>query len=161
MRIRVVGIGTSAGDDAAGPLVATHLAAGPALPKGVEAVACDRPFELIELMNGCDGAVLVDATRSGRPAGTVHEPDPHTLREARPVSSHGIGVPEALALARALGRVPDRLALVGIEAQSATGDALSPAVRAALAEAGTRVRAICAAWLAGRATETTRRSPHA
>ena len=146
MRIRVIGIGTDFGDDAAGLLVVQELAAGPGLPPGVEALPCSRPALLLDMLDGVDGAVLVDATRSGRPPGTVHEPVADDLHEARPVSSHGLGVREALALARALGLAPKRIAIIGIEAGSTSGDSLSRPVRAALAEATARVRARCAAW---------------
>ena len=146
MRIRVIGIGTDFGDDAAGLLVMRSLAEGAGLPVGVEAVACRRPVELLEVLDGIDAAVLVDATRSGRPPGTVHEPAADDLRGIRPVSSHGLGVREALAVARALGRAPERIAIVGIEGEATTGDAVSPSVRAALPEAAARVRSRCATW---------------
>lgn len=149
MRIRIVGIGTAFGDDAAGPLLVQTLATGPGLPMGVEAIPCSRPLELLDLLDGVDGAVLVDATRSGRPAGTVHEPAVDDLREARPVSSHGLGVREALAMARALGRAPQRVAIIGIEAESTAGGEVSRPVRAALAEAAAKVRGRCEAWIAG------------
>lgn len=146
MRIRVVGIGTRFGDDAAGLLVVQALAAGSGLPAGVDALPCSRPVELIDMLDGVDGVVLVDATRSGMPPGTVHEPAAADLSAARPVSSHGLGVREALAMARALGRAPERIAIIGIEADSTQGDGVSDPVRAALAEATARVRARCAAW---------------
>ncbi len=148
MRIRVVGLGSPFGDDAAGILVAQGLGAGDGLPADTEAVACRRPIELLDALEGVDGAVLVDATRSSRPPGTVHEPALDELREARPVSSHGLGVGEAVALARSLGRAPRRIAIVGIEAASTTGDGLSAPVRAALPEATARVRRRCDAWRA-------------
>jgi hydrogenase maturation protease len=57
-------------------------------------------------------------------------------------SSHGIGVAEAVELARALGRLPRRLTLIGVEAagfevgaslSSAVADRLDDAVRAVVA----------------------------
>lgn len=148
MRIRIVGIGTAFGDDAAGPLVVQSLAAGPELPVRVEAISCRRPLDLLDLLDGADGAILVDATQSGEPPGTVRELNAGDLREARPVSSHGLGVREALAMARALGRAPQRIAIIGIEAESTTGGEVSWPVRAALAEAAEKVRGRCAAWIA-------------
>ncbi len=139
----MIGVGTPFGDDAAGLLVAEDLAAD-----GVEAVACGRPLELLDAFDGADAVVLVDATRSGRDPGTVHEPALGELREARPLSSHGLGVRQALELARALGRGPQRVAIVGVEAQATQGMELSAAVRAALPEAAARVRECCRA-LAG------------
>jgi len=161
VRIRVIGIGTDFGDDAAGLLVVQGLSAGPGLPSGVDAVPCGRPVELLDLLDGIDGAVLVDATHSGQPPGTVHEPAAADLREVRAVSSHGLGVREALAMARALGRAPKRVAIIGIEAASTIGDGVSRPVHAALAEASARVRAKCAAWRAAEAGDAREGSQHA
>jgi hydrogenase maturation protease len=160
VRIRIIGIGTSFGDDAAGLGVVRHLAAEWPLPRGVEAVPCHCPLDLVELLEGVDAAVLVDATCSGRAPGAVHEPLAEELREARPVSSHGLGVPEALAMARAIGRAPPRIAIIGIEAASTAGSELSPPVRAALAEAAARARRRCAAWIASDG-QPPRASPYA
>ncbi|MGH0034046.1 MAG: hydrogenase maturation protease [Myxococcota bacterium] len=148
MRIRVVGIGSDFGDDAAGPRVVALLAARGALPEDVEAVRCSRPIELVDLLEGFDGAVLVDATVSGRPPGTVHEPALDELCEARPVSSHGLGVREALSMAKALGRAPERIAIVGVEALSTSGPDVSAPVREALERAAAAVRGRCDAWRA-------------
>ncbi len=145
MRVRVIGLGTRFGDDASGLLVAEGLAESLA-ESGLEAVSCGRPVDLLEALDGAEAAVLVDATRSGLEPGTVHEPAPEALCEARPVSSHGLGVAEALALARALGRLPERLAIVGIEAERTEGEELSAAVRASLLEARERVLARCRAF---------------
>jgi len=161
LRIRVVGIGTEFGDDAAGRLVVERLAEAPGLPAGVDAVACGQPFELLYALQGVEAAVIVDATCSGRPPGTVHEPAADDLREARPVSSHALGVREALAMARELGRAPERIAIIGIEAESTAGGGVSRPVRASLAEAAERVRGRCAAWRAADAAGTQGGSPHA
>jgi hydrogenase maturation protease len=144
VRIRLIGLGSPFGDDAAGPAVVARVAAE-GLPEGVEAVLPARPDALLDALEGADAAVLVDASRAGLAPGTVHEPAPGALREARALSSHGLGVAGALALAEALGRAPRRLAVVAIEAAAAAGDGLSEPVRAALPEAARRVRARLAA----------------
>ncbi|MGH0030192.1 MAG: hydrogenase maturation protease [Myxococcota bacterium] len=124
MRIQVVGIGTDRGDDAAGLRVAERLAGR--LPPGVGVVACRRPGpDLATALDGVDAAVLVVAVRSGAPPGRVQRIAPEQLPEARAWSSHGLGLVEGLALARALGRAPARLAIVGIEGRRADGDARS------------------------------------
>jgi hydrogenase maturation protease len=136
----VIGLGSPFGDDAAGPAVVARLLAE-GLPPGVETLIAQRPDALVDALEGVEAAVLVDASRAGLPPGTVHEPARAALREARALSSHGLGAHGALALAEALGRSPRRLAVVAVEAASLAGDGLSPAVRAAIPEAARRVRA--------------------
>jgi hydrogenase maturation protease len=147
MRIALIGIGTPHGDDAVGPLVVDALAAE-GLPAGVHALSWCRPPELVDALADADAALLVDATRAGLEPGTVHEPAAQDLLEARPLSSHGLGAREALALAEALGRAPQHLAIVGIEAGETSHDALSAPVREAIATASARVRARLAEWIA-------------
>jgi hydrogenase maturation protease len=143
----VIGIGSPFGDDAAGPAVVERLRAE-GLPSGVEALIAQRPDRLVDALEGVEAAVLVDASVSGLPPGTVHEPERAALRAARPLSSHGFGAAEALALAEALGRAPRRLAVVAVEAASCAGEGLSATVRAALPEAVRRVRGRIADFLA-------------
>jgi hydrogenase maturation protease len=141
--ISVVGIGTPHGDDAVGPAVIERLRSE-GLPAGVSAESSGDPLTLVDAA-GSRVLVVVDATRTGIAPGTVHEPSPESLQGDRSVSSHGLGVREALSLAAALGRVPEQLWIVGIEALATEGDGLSEPVRAALPEAARRVRALCAA----------------
>ncbi len=143
MSALVVGIGNpTRGDDAVGPLVAARVAR--LLLPGVEVVTYDEPLALVEHLAGREDVVVVDAARSvdARP-GTVHvirvgsAPLP---REAAALGSHGLGVVEAVELARALGRLPERLTLVGVEAGTVdVGAPLSEQVRDRLADA---VRAV-------------------
>ncbi len=133
---RVIGIGNDLrGDDAAGPEAVRRLRAR-ALP-GLEVVACAAdPQALLEAWSGGDDVTVVDAMRSGAPPGTVTRFDaargPLPLEGFRS-STHGLGVAAAVELARALGRLPARLEIVGIEgARWDHGAALSPEVGAAL-----------------------------
>ena len=143
MTTLVVGIGNGdRGDDAIGPLVAERVA-GLGLP-GVEVVVRDEPLSLVEHLVGREDVVVVDAARAGSgPPGTVHvlRVGPAPLRAGVPaVGSHGLGVLEALELARALDRLPPRLTLVGVEVGDvAFGAPLSVQVRDRLEEA---VRAV-------------------
>ncbi len=161
MRIRVVGLGTSFGDDAAGPLVATALANGPPLPPDVDVVTCYRPVDLVELLDGVDAAVVVDAARFGARPGTVHEVAPGRVAESARTSSHGLGLREALALAEALDRAPRRISVVAIEARGEDSRSLSPEVESAVDEAAAVVRARCRAWRTGAAPASTETSTHA
>jgi hydrogenase maturation protease len=139
VRVRVIGVGTRRGDDAAGLAVAERLALGE-LPQGVQVVRCERPLDLVERLRGADAVVLVDAVRSGAAPGTLHALRPDALARAASCSTHSLGVAEALALARALGRGPQRIEIVGIEAGPLQGEELSPAVAPAVERAAAWIR---------------------
>jgi hydrogenase maturation protease len=136
--IRIIGIGSPLGDDAAGLEAARRLAAAP--PPGCEVIAADRPGAgLVDLLDGAPAVILIDAVRSGAAPGTIHDLDLSEIGALGGdlVSSHDIGVAAAIALVASLGRAPVRGRLVGIEA--ATGgrgvDEISPGVRDAIERA--------------------------
>lgn len=140
MRVRVIGVGTWQGDDAAGLAVAERVSRQP-LPAGVEAVACERGGpEMLDALSGAGAVVLVDATRSGRAPGAVHRPGLADLRSRPGLSTHGFGVPEALDLAASLEALPERIEIVGIEAGALEGQALSAPVEGAVSAAAALVR---------------------
>ena len=147
----VVGIGNrSRGDDGLGPLVAERVAAL-GLP-GVRVLTEAEPLDLVEVLAAHDDVVVVDALAPrGHPGRVVvwsiDGPWPAGTG-GRPVGSHGIGVLEAVELARALGGLAARLTVVGVEAGTLeTGATLSVPVAEHLDEA---TRAVAAA--AGRRT---------
>ncbi len=128
----VIGIGNAwRSDDAAGLAVARVLEESP--PPGVEVLAREgEPTELIDVWADAEAVWLVDAVSSGAPPGTVHrldasaEPLPAALFR---VSSHLVGLAEAVELARALGRLPGRVIVFGIEgARFEAGEGVSPEV---------------------------------
>jgi len=141
----VVGIGNrSRGDDGAGPEVAARVATL-GLP-GVQVIVQDEPFALVGHLSAHDEVVVVDALRPAGHAGRVQVwlvgPDP-LVRDAQAIGSHGLGVEVVVELARALGRLPRRLTLVGVEAETlCLGAPLSTRVRDHLDEA---VRAVAQA----------------
>jgi len=140
----VVGVGNALrGDDAAGLEVARLLDG--TLPEGVRVVECEgEPVAILSAWEGCDRAYLVDATSSGREAGTVRRLSAHDgplPPELQRASTHLLGVAEAVELARALGRLPERTIVYGIEGGSFdTGAPLSEEVRAAAAEVAASIR---------------------
>ena len=142
MSALVVGIGNrSRGDDAVGPEVASRVAAL-GLP-GVEVLEYDEPLALVEHLAAHDEVVVVDATAPLDDARSVHVlqvgSDP-LRRESPAFGSHGLGVAEAVELARVLGRLPRRLTLVGVAARTfRIGAPLSVEVRDHLDDA---VRAV-------------------
>ena len=136
-RTVVIGIGNPLrGDDAAGVAVAERLR--PRVPVGVEVIACsEEPSRLMEAWDGADSVVLVDTVSSGDQPGTLHRFD--AGEESVPArtfrsSTHAIGIADTIELARALGRLPGRVRIYGVEAGGfATGAALTPAVESAVA----------------------------
>jgi hydrogenase maturation protease len=136
-RTVVIGIGNPLrGDDAAGVVAAEQLR--PRVPEGVEVVSCkEEPSRLMEAWDGAESVLLVDTVSSGAAPGTLHRFDAGD--EAVPArtfrsSTHAIGIAETIELARALGRLPRRVRVYGIEAGGfATGSELTPAVEAAVA----------------------------
>jgi hydrogenase maturation protease len=136
-RTVVIGIGNRLrGDDAAGIFVAERLR--PRVPRGVEVVSCnEEPSRLMEAWEGAETVLLVDTVSSGAAPGTLHRFD--AGEESVPArtfrsSTHAIGIAETIELARALGRLPRRVRVYGIEAGGfETGSSLTPAVESAVA----------------------------
>ena len=134
----VVGIGNrSRGDDAVGPEVASRVAQL-GLP-GVAVAMLDEPMALVEQFATHDHVVVVDATDPRGHPGRVHVRDVSGAplrREPPALGSHGLGVADAVELARALGRLPKRLTLVGVEARTfRLGAPLSPRLHEGLDDA--------------------------
>ncbi len=142
--IRIIGIGAPFGDDAVG-LEAAHILAQQPLP-GCEIIAADRPGAgLIDLLDGIDAAILIDAVRSGAPLGIIHELSFAQLarHRGRFVSSHQLGVAASIQLACELGGIPARGGMLGIEIAAVPSDAqysvLSPDAMRAVCEVLARV----------------------
>ncbi len=149
--VRVIAVGERArGDDGVGPAVADALEArGHAVRR-----LWGEPAEVLEALSGAAAVVLVDAVRSGAAPGAVSVLDLAgvRLRETAGLrtSSHGLGLGEAVELARALGELPARAALVGVEgARFEPGAGLSPAAAAAIPEAVRVVESILERWRLG------------
>ena len=91
--------------------------------------------EPVRSLGGMDSVFLIDAAVSGAPAGTIHRTDctnTDVLPARSGASSHGLGVAEALALARTLHGLPRVCLLYAVEGVTfAPGAAMSPAVLAA------------------------------
>ena len=134
--MRVIGIGNPLrGDDAAGLLVARRVR-DLAVP-GVEVVELEgEPGRLIDAWEVGALVVVVDAVRSGSEEGSLLRFDatagPLPAAVGAP-STHALGIGDAVEIARALGRLPARLVVYGIEgARFEVGAGVSPAVAAAV-----------------------------
>jgi hydrogenase maturation protease len=131
-RLLFIGIGNPLrGDDAAGLLAARALrrredfgVSRPPNPPladgdGIDVLELEgEPVDLIEAWEGAELAFVADAVSSGAEPGTVHRIDatvgPLPAALAGP-STHALGLAEAVELGRALGRLPPRLIVYGIE----------------------------------------------
>jgi len=148
----VIGVGNAyRGDDAAGREVARLVQER--VPDDLDVVVCElEPTRLIDAWDGAEAALVVDAVSSGGEPGTVHRFD--ATGEALPSrefrsSTHALGIGETIELARAIGRLPGRIVVFGIEGETfGSGRELSAgahsgverAVELVLEEAGCTIR---------------------
>lgn len=155
-RILVACVGnTLRSDDGVGPRVAEILEHAD-LPDSVEV----RDFgiggvHMVQTLlgNPYEALVLVDCADRGRPPGTVMVIDPevldvHDLADVQKydylADMHYTNPERAMALAKALGVLPERSILVGVQPEDsdALGQTLSPAVAAAAEVAAAEVARI-------------------
>ncbi|MEU2266718.1 hydrogenase maturation protease [Streptomyces olindensis] len=136
-RIAVIGVGNEfRRDDGVGRVVAARLlerARSGALPPDTVVEACDGdPARLMGLWEGARLAVVVDAAHAHPgTAGRIHriQLDAERLGHPSATSSHGLGLGEAVDLARVLRRLPERLVVYAVEgADGSLGTGLTPAV---------------------------------
>jgi hydrogenase maturation protease len=124
----LIGVGNhDRGDDSIGPLVADAVQS-----RTDRVVTIDREGDLAVLpllWDAGDDVLIVDACRSSQPVGTVELIDPDDLEQSTGLSTHGLSVVEALQLARRLGRMPNRLRLIGVVGRRFGHESMSPALR--------------------------------
>ncbi|MFY9717121.1 MAG: hydrogenase maturation protease [Thermoplasmata archaeon] len=132
----VIGLGNEhRGDDAVGLWVARRL--GPRLAgAGRVLELSSEGTRLLDLWDGLDLVIVVDAVAAHGPPGTIYRivvedgPLPSTTGGT---STHGVSLAEAVALGRALGRLPRRLVLYGVAgSRFEVGGAMTPDVNAAI-----------------------------
>ena len=138
--IRIIGIGSPFGDDAVGLEVARRLLQQP--PRNCEVIVADRPgTSLIELLDGIDAVILIDAVRSGGAPGTLCQLsfDELATCSARFNSSHDLGLMTAIQLALKLGRAAADGRVLGIEIASTPTRNWCPLTRTARQAVGNAV----------------------
>ena len=134
-RTLIIGLGNEyRRDDAVGLVVARRVRE--AAPESVRVLEeSGEGAGLMESWQDADAVILIDAVHSGAKPGTIHRLDAHAHPIAKKFfrfSTHAFGVAEAVELARALGRLPPRLIVNGVEGKSfEAGVGLSPEVEAA------------------------------
>jgi hydrogenase maturation protease len=130
-------------DDAVALRVADVLEAAPE-PGAVVLRSARAGLYLLDDMEGFDRVVVVDAVSTGAfPPGTVHAVPLEAIHAPEGPSPHAIGLPSAVARARAAGApVPSRIHVVAIEVldMETVGEGLTPPVEGAVGEAANAVR---------------------
>jgi len=142
-RVVVIGVGNPyRRDDAAGLVVAQRLRQK--APGHVTVIEQEgESTALLEVWKDARAVVLIDAVFSGAEAGTIHRLDAQAAaipQELFRYSTHAVSVAEAIELARALGQLPPKLVVYGIEGKNfGAGLGLSPEVEGKVAELTERV----------------------
>jgi hydrogenase maturation protease len=134
----IIGIGNEyRGDDAVGLIVARRLKECLADSVTVLEQSGDG-VSLMDAWRGAETVIIIDAAMSGAGPGTIHRYDANTRPAPKSYfccSTHAFGVAEAIELARALGNIPQRLVVYGIEGKNfAAGVGLSAEVEKAAGE---------------------------
>jgi hydrogenase maturation protease len=135
----LVGVGQEGRRDDAAGVRAARLVRALLWPQA-RVVECEGgTAALLESWQGESEVVVVDAMTSGAPAGSVRRLDAARGRlpaELFRGSTHGLGLLEAVELARSLGQLPHTFVIFGIEgAEFGLGTRLSYAVECGVREA--------------------------
>ena len=134
--VLVIGVGNAwRGDDAVGLQAARRLRVS--LGPSVEVIDAEGDgLAILDLMEGIDHVILLDAVKGGGQPGTTVRLDLSVGSRwgtVVPCSTHAMGIADAIDLARALGRLPKQIILYGIEIESVeSGAPISDAVREGL-----------------------------
>jgi len=142
-RVVVIGVGNLyRRDDAAGLMVTQRLRQ--IAPSHVTVMELEgEPTSLLDAWKDAHTVVVIDAVFSGAEAGTIHRLDAQAgaiPQELFRYSTHAVSVAEAIELARALGQLPPKLLVYGIEGKDfRAGVGLSPEVEGSVAELTERV----------------------
>lgn len=135
--VLILGLGNSlVGDDGVGPRVIQELRARNLPPGVVVAEGGTAGLGLINLLEGYQRAIIVDAVDMDQSPGQIARFTPHEARlnmAQTPLSPHQLGIGDTLALAQTLGMDLPDLVIVGIQpGQMALGEGLSPDVEKAI-----------------------------
>ena len=119
--LRVLGIGSPFGDDQLGwevvKLLRKCIDLNQFSSDQLQLICCDRPgMYLLELMRNANTVFLIDAIKTGTACGTLHRFKNQEIETiSNPLSSHTLGVAEAIKMGRALDELPPNVILYGIE----------------------------------------------
>jgi hydrogenase maturation protease len=127
VKLLILGVGSPFGQDSLGwqaidGLIECGLRQRLA-PHEVLLEKADRPGTLLlEHMRGMDAAILIDALIGGDEPGQVHCLSVEEVAQGGlALSGHDLGVAEALALGDALGDLPEKVLVLGVEVTAPEG----------------------------------------
>lgn len=119
---RIVGVGSPFGDDQLGWRVAELLKKETRLQQylgnGLEIQINDRPgLALVDAMKNVKNFYVIDALKTGRnPIGQLYRMNGELIDADHGfLSTHGFGIVQALALAKALNQLPSNVVIYGVE----------------------------------------------
>jgi len=116
----IIGLGSPFGPDRLGWLVIERLRQNHALQSfldaHIELISADRPgLNLLHLIHDKAQVLIIDTLTNCHQPGVIYRLDKAQLLQQQTVlSSHALGVAEALALGEKLGELSDRLVLFGL-----------------------------------------------
>ena len=130
---KIIGVGNEfRSDDAVGIFIARKLREK--IVAHVQVMECSgEGTALMDAWSGAEFVLLIDAVQTGNPVGTIFRLN--ALSDSLPkkffnYSSHAFGVGEAIALAREMNMLPQRLFIYGIEGRTFDfGTEMSPEVK--------------------------------
>jgi len=155
--VRVIAVGNElAADDGVGPAVIAELLRR-GLPENVEALdAGADPLGVLEHLENCTLAVIIDAVLMGKPPGTVLTFPAARARvniQADTFSLHGIGLAHVISLAEKM-QLPAEIIIVGIQPETVEpGEQMSDSVKAAVSAAADAVTMILEQTAKGRSDD--------
>lgn len=121
IELHVLGIGSPFGDDQLGWEVVKLLQLKPALqpfiPNRLQLTYCDRPgMQLLELMRPAQTVFLIDAVKTGAALGTLQRFENEEIETVgSALSTHALGIAEAMKIGAALNTLPQTIILYGID----------------------------------------------
>jgi len=116
--LKIIGIGSPYGMDRAGWQVIDYLVKYKQQDmKNSQLLKLDRPAtELLGHLNNDEKTIIIDAVHGNDEVGTVVRLKLNDIPESnKKLSSHGVGLSDALQLADALGQLPKELLIFGLE----------------------------------------------
>lgn len=110
------------GDDGSGIHVVAALKKEK-LPRNVAVFDCaTRAFDVLEYMEGCDRAVIVDAYKKGGAPGSIYrfsfDPSDEVQDNPLNLSMHDINFLDALKAGKGIYRLPAEIVIIGIEPET-------------------------------------------